>query len=139
MRKCYFLVVLVEVKMKKIFKVACVVKKMKLFFYGLNLLLFHNTNYVMQNTIQKFRQSTIVLEKPGILSENLKTWTNSSYPTAQYFSLKLDTRFLLTNVYKSCKWLEFVSFYLDLELFEKVIKTWFLHTHFLRFYWKLKI
>ena len=102
MIKCYFLLVLVisvEAKMKKMFKVACVVK-MKLFFYGLNLLLFDNTNYVMQNTIQKFRQSTIVLEKPGILSENLKTLTSSSYPTAQYFLLKLHTRFLLTNVYK---------------------------------------
>ena len=26
----------------------------------------------MQNTIQKFRQSSIVFEKPGILPENLK-------------------------------------------------------------------
>ena len=27
----------------------------------------------MQNTVQKFRQSSIVFEKPGILSENLET------------------------------------------------------------------
>ena len=27
----------------------------------------------------------LVFEKPGILSENLKTLTNSSYPTVQYF------------------------------------------------------
>ena len=54
----------------------------------------------MQNTIQKFRQSS-VFEKPGILSENLKTLTSSNYPTVQYFLLKLRTRFLLTNVYKS--------------------------------------
>ena len=39
----------------------------------------------MQNTIQKFRQSSIVFEKPGILSENVKTLTNSNYPTVQYF------------------------------------------------------
>ena len=39
----------------------------------------------MQNTIQKFRQSSIVFEKPGILSENLKTLTSSNYPTVQYF------------------------------------------------------
>ena len=38
----------------------------------------------MQNTIQKFRQSSIVFEKPGILSENLKTLTSSNYPTVQY-------------------------------------------------------
>ena len=39
----------------------------------------------MQNTKQKFRQSSIVFEKPGILSENLKTLTSSNYPTVQYF------------------------------------------------------
>ena len=54
----------------------------------------------MQNIIQKFRQSSIVLEKPGILSENLKSLTSSNYPTVQYFLLKLRTRFLLNNVYK---------------------------------------
>ena len=39
---------------------------MKLFFYGLILLEFDNTNYVMQNNIQRFRQGSIVFEKPGI-------------------------------------------------------------------------
>ena len=38
-----------------------------------------NTNWVMQNPIQKFRQSSIVFEKPGILSEKLKTLTSSIY------------------------------------------------------------
>ena len=52
----------------------------------------------MQNTTQKFRQSSIVFEKPGILSKNLKTLTSSSYPTVQYFLLELRTRFLLTIV-----------------------------------------
>ena len=51
----------------------------------------------MQNIIQKFRQSSIVFEKPGILSENLETLTSSNYPTVQYFLLKLHTRFLLTT------------------------------------------
>ena len=55
----------------------------------------------MQNTVQKFRQSSIVFERPGILSENLKTLTNSNYLTVQYFLLKLRARFLLTNVYKN--------------------------------------
>ena len=55
----------------------------------------------MQNTIQKFRQSSIVFEKPGILPENLKTLTSSNYPTVQCFLLKLRTRFLLTIAYKS--------------------------------------
>ena len=35
--------------------------------------------------MQKFRQSSIVTEKPGILSENLKTLISSNYPTVQYF------------------------------------------------------
>ena len=71
----------------------------------------------MQNTLQKFRQSSIVFKKPGILSENLKTLTSSNYPTIQYFLLKLCTRFLLTNVYKRvCRIL------LDLEIFAKIKK-----------------
>ena len=54
----------------------------------------------MQNPIQKFRQNSIVFEKPGILSENLKSLTSSNYPAAQYFLLKLHTRFLLPNIYE---------------------------------------
>ena len=54
----------------------------------------------MQNTIQKFRQSSIVFEKPGILSENLKTLMSSNYPTVQYFFAEILHTFLLTNVYK---------------------------------------
>ena len=84
----------------------------------------------MQNTIQKFRESSIVFEKPGTLSENLKTLTRSNYPTLQYFLLKLCTCFLLTNFYKRV--CEIFLFCLDLELFAKIEKTWFLHT-FLHF------
>ena len=54
----------------------------------------------MQNPIHKFGQSTIVFEKPGILSENTKTLTRFTYPTVQYFLLKLLTSFLLTNAFK---------------------------------------
>ena len=54
----------------------------------------------MQNTLQKFRQSSLVFEKPGILSKSLKTLASSNYPTVQYFLLKLRTHFLITNVYK---------------------------------------
>ena len=42
----------------------------------------------MQNSLQKFRQSTTVSQKPGVLSEDLKTSTSSNYPTVQYFLLK---------------------------------------------------
>ena len=39
----------------------------------------------MQNLVQKSRQSSIVFEKPGILSEKLKTLTSSNYWRAEYF------------------------------------------------------
>ena len=71
----------------------------------------------MQNTLQKIRQSSLVFENPGILSENLKILTSSNYPTIQYFLLKLCTRFLLTNVYKRV-----CGILLDLEIFGKIKK-----------------
>ena len=52
----------------------------------------------MQIAMQKYRQSSIVFEKPGIFSENLKIFKSSNYPTVQYFLLKLPARFLLTIV-----------------------------------------
>ena len=64
----------------------------------------------MENTFKKFRQSSIVFDKPGILSENLKTLTSSNYPTVQYFLLKLRTRFPFTNVYKRVCGIFFISF-----------------------------
>ena len=64
----------------------------------------------MQNTIQKFRQNSIVFEKPGILPENLKTLASSNYPTVQYFLLKLCARFLLTNAYKRVRGIFLILF-----------------------------
>ena len=57
--------------------------KIKLLFYGLVLLQFDNANSLMQNIIQKFRQSSIVFKKPGIFPENLKTLMSSNYPIVQ--------------------------------------------------------
>ena len=74
----------------------------------------------MQNTIQKFRQSSIIFEKPCIWSENLKTLTSSNYPTMKHFLLKLRTRFLHTNVNKRVCGI--FLFYLDLALFPKIQK-----------------
>ena len=42
----------------------------------------------MQNTMQKYGQNSIAFEKPGFLSENLKTLTSSNYPTVQYFFIE---------------------------------------------------
>ena len=59
-------------------------------------------------------------QKAGILCENLKTLTSSTYPRVQHFLLKLHTCFLLTIVYKRvCK--IFLS-YLDVELFVNIKK-----------------
>ena len=55
----------------------------------------------MQNPIQKFRQISIVFEKPGILSRKQKTLTSSNCRRVEYFLLKFCTRFRLTIVYKS--------------------------------------
>ena len=85
----------------------------------------------MQSRIQKFRQSSIVFEKP-VLSENLKTLTSFNYPMVQYFLLKLCARLLVTNVYKSM--LGIFLFCLDLELVVKIKKDLFLHFRFLRLY-----
>ena len=64
----------------------------------------------MQNIIQKFSQSSIVFEKPGSLSENLKTLTSSNYLTVQCFLLKLRTRFLITIAYKRLCGIFFILF-----------------------------
>ena len=74
----------------------------------------------MQNPIQKFRQSSIVFQKPGILSGNFKILTSPSYPRVQYYLLKLRTRFLLTNVCKRLCGIFFTLF--RSELFAQIKK-----------------
>ena len=86
----------------------------------------------MQNPIQKFKQSSTVFEKLGILPEKSKTSTSSNYHRVQYFLLKLRLRFLHTNVCKRV--FGIFSFCLDLKLFLKIKEPWFLHSHFLHFY-----
>ena len=61
-----------------LFNVAHVVN-IKLVFTDWFFLLLDNTNYVMQNLIPKFRQSCIISEKPGYLSEKLKILTSCNY------------------------------------------------------------
>ena len=75
----------------------------------------------MQNAIKKFRHSSIVFEKPGILSENWKTLASSNYPAVQYFLLKTSHTFSTYHCFKKSVW-DFFLFYLDLELFGKVKK-----------------
>ena len=87
----------------------------------------------MQNPIQKFRQRSIAFKKPGILSENLKTLTSSNYPTVRYFFDETSHTFTTYQCLQKgvC---DFCKFCLDLELFAKTKKDWFLHTHYLHSY-----
>ena len=64
----------------------------------------------MQNAIQKFRQSSIVFEKPGILSGNLKTLTSSNYPTVQYFIAETSHTFSTYHCLKKGLWDFFILF-----------------------------
>ena len=79
----------------------------------------------MQNPIQKFRQSSTVFEKPGILFENLEILTSSNYLTVQRFLLKLCTRLLLTNVYKRVCGIFFILFRLEIsgKIKKKLVST----------------
>ena len=58
------------------------VVKLKLAFMEGFLLQFGYTNEVIQNSIPKFRQSSIISEKPGSLPGKLKTLTISNYHKA---------------------------------------------------------
>ena len=74
----------------------------------------------MQNPIQKFRQSSIIFEKLGILSRKLKTLTSSDCRRVEYFLLTFCTRFLLSCQLSTKGCLEFFLLDLDLELFAKI-------------------
>ena len=43
----------------------------------------------MENPMKKFRQNSIVFEKPGTLSEKLKTLTSSNYHRVKYFFIEI--------------------------------------------------
>ena len=58
----------------------------------------------MQNLIQKFRKNSIVFEKPGILSENVRTLTSSNYPTVQYFFAETSTTFSINQCLQKDMW-----------------------------------
>ena len=87
----------------------------------------------MQNVIQKFRQNSIVFEKPGILSKKLKTLTSSNYHRVQDFLPKTPHTFPTYQcLQKSVR--DFFLFCLYLELFAKIKKDLdFTHSFFYTF------
>ena len=75
----------------------------------------------MQNPMQKFRQSSIAFEKPGIFSENLKKfWRAPTTVQFNIFSWNFARVSYLPTSTKLC--LGFFLFCLDLELLAKIKK-----------------
>ena len=86
----------------------------------------------MQNAIQKFRQSSIVFEKPGILSENVNCdELQLSYKSI--FFAETSHTFSTYHCLKKGEW-DLFNFIWILSYLQKLKKTWFLHTRFLHFY-----
>ena len=84
----------------------------------------------MQKFIQKFRQSSVVFEKPGILPEKLKTLTSSNYHSVLSICFAENSHTFPTYQCLQKGVRDFFLVYLDLELFSKIKKTWFIHTRF---------
>ena len=72
----------------------------------------------MQNTAQKFRQSPIIFEKPGILPEN---FNELQLPYSSIFFTETLNTFPTYQCLKKGVW-KFLKFCLDLELFAKIKK-----------------
>ena len=68
-----------------LFKVARV-DEIKIGFYGVVFLQFGNTNQVIQNSIPKFRQSSIISEKPGYIIKTQKFRRNK---ISDFFSVRI--------------------------------------------------
>ena len=75
----------------------------------------------MQNSIQKFRQRSIVFVKPGILSENLETDEHQLPYSSIFFAETLHSFPTYQCPQKGVR--DFFNFvYLDLELFAEIKK-----------------
>ena len=75
----------------------------------------------MQNSIQKFRQRSIVFVKPGILSENLETDEHQLPYSSIFFAKTLHSFPTYQCPQKGVRAL-FNFVYLDLELFAEIKK-----------------
>ena len=81
----------------------------------------------MQNPIPKFRQSSIISERPEYLSEKLKTLTSSNYHRIQYFLLTFCTRFQVYNAYERVFGIFFILFrsqVIDKNVKSECVETW---------------
>ena len=74
----------------------------------------------MQNVMRKFRQNSIVFEKPGILSENLN-FDKLQLSCSLIFFAEISHTFSTYHCLKKGGW-DFFYLYLDFELFAKIKK-----------------
>ena len=81
----------------------------------------------MQNPMQKYRQSSNVFEKPGILSKNWKFWRAPTTIEFNNFCWNFAHIFYISMPARGCS--GFFKFYLDLKLFKKKIKQDLVYTH----------
>ena len=58
----------------------------------------------MQSPIQKFRQNSIVFEKPGILSETFKTFYELLLPYISMFFVETSHTFPTYQCLQKCVW-----------------------------------
>ena len=58
----------------------------------------------MQSPIQKFRQNSIVFEKPGILSETFKTFYELLLPYISMFFVETSHAFPTYQCLQKCVW-----------------------------------
>ena len=64
----------------------------------------------MQNPIQKFRQNSIVFEKPGILSENFENFDELQLPYSSIFFAETLRTFLTYQSLQKSVWDFFILF-----------------------------
>ena len=62
----------------------------------------------MQNTIQKFRQSSIVFEKPGIFSENFGNFDEFQISYSSIFFAETSHTFSTYYCLQNGKWVSFI-------------------------------
>ena len=82
----------------------------------------------MQNPIWNFRQSSTVFEKPGILSEILKTLRSSCITTTDFNNFCWNFAHVPYLPISTKECVGFILFWLELELFAK-IKKYLVSTH----------
>ena len=87
----------------------------------------------MQNPKQKFRQSSVFFRETRCFVWKYENFDELQLPYSSIFFAETSRTIPTCQCLQKGVW-DFFKFFLDLELFAKIKKTWFPHTHFLHFY-----